>query len=96
MLQVKSGQYPSTTINEEELKNTCKMSFMIFRTGSVLIVGKCSENILYEIYRFIRVILETEYLLIVTAIITQDMLDATNATKQKRSIRKRIMTVSTS
>ena len=96
VLQVQSGQYPSTTINEEELKNTCKMSFMIFRTGSVLIVGKCSENILYEIYRFIRVILETEYLLIGTAIITQDMLDATNATKQKRSIRKRIMTVSTS
>ena len=34
---------------------------MIFRTGSVLMVGKCSEEILTNIYKFIRYILETEY-----------------------------------
>ena len=40
-------------------KNT--MSFMIFRTGSILIVGKCSDKILYEIYEFIKSIIVTEY-----------------------------------
>jgi len=38
-----------------------KMSFMIFRTGSVLIVGKCTEPILYKIYDYIKNILEIEY-----------------------------------
>jgi hypothetical protein len=34
---------------------------MIFRTGSVLIVGKCEENVLREIYEFIKNILVVEY-----------------------------------
>lgn len=38
-----------------------KVSFMIFRTGSVLIVGKCEEDVLQEIYLFIRSMLEAEY-----------------------------------
>jgi len=38
-----------------------KISFMIFRTGSVLIVGKCTEPILYKIYEYIKNILEIEY-----------------------------------
>jgi len=38
-----------------------EVSFMIFRTGSILIVGKCNEEILLVIYRFICLILETEY-----------------------------------
>jgi hypothetical protein len=38
-----------------------EVSFMIFRTGSILIVGKCNEDILHLIYRFICTILETEY-----------------------------------
>lgn len=42
-------------------KDVCKVSFMIFRTGSVLIVGKCTEAILEQIYTFIRTLLETEY-----------------------------------
>ena len=33
--------------------NIVKVSFMVFRTGSVLIVGKCSEEILYNIYNFL-------------------------------------------
>ena len=33
--------------------NVVKVSFMVFRTGSVLIVGKCSEEILYNIYNFL-------------------------------------------
>jgi len=38
-----------------------EVSFMIFRTGSILIVGKCNEDILMVIYRFICSILTTEY-----------------------------------
>lgn len=38
-----------------------EVSFMIFRTGSILIVGKCNEDILHVIYRFICSILVTEY-----------------------------------
>lgn len=37
------------------------VSFMIFRTGSILIVGKCSEKILYEIYEYLVNILSAEY-----------------------------------
>ena len=35
---------------------------MIFRTGSVLIVGKCNDLTLNNIYLFIKNLLEKEYL----------------------------------
>jgi hypothetical protein len=42
-------------------KNQClEISFMIFRTGSVLIVGHCDEYILNEIYCFLKNILIKE------------------------------------
>lgn len=42
--------------------NKCKeISFMIFRTGSILIVGNCNEIVLNEIYQFIVNILENEF-----------------------------------
>ena len=42
-------------------KNIKEVSFMIFRTGSVLIVGKCEEYILIIIYEFLKKILKNEY-----------------------------------
>tara|TARA_B100001093_G_C26858987_1_gene1028951 strand:+ start:6189 stop:7250 length:1062 start_codon:yes stop_codon:yes gene_type:complete len=43
-------------------KNKCnEISFMIFRTGSVLIVGHCSENVLYDVYNFLSKIFIKEY-----------------------------------
>jgi hypothetical protein len=48
----------------ETMKTTAhitKVSFMVFRTGSVLIVGKCSEQILYNIYGFLCSIFLAEY-----------------------------------
>lgn len=45
---------------DEDTKYT-KVSFMIFRTGSCLIVGNCSEKILVFIYEFIKKILHDEY-----------------------------------
>ena len=38
-----------------------EISFMIFRTGSVLIVGNCDENILHIIYNFLKKIIYIEY-----------------------------------
>jgi len=38
-----------------------RVSFMIFRTGSVLIMGKCTEDVLFIIYEFLKELLRTEY-----------------------------------
>ena len=42
--------------------NTLEISFMIFRTGSVLIVGKCENEDLYVIYDFIKDIFKNEFM----------------------------------
>lgn len=42
-------------------KKYTEVSFMIFRTGSCLIVGNCSEKILMFIFQFIKKILLDEY-----------------------------------
>lgn len=52
------------TMKMSELDNAKKyseISFMIFRTGSCLIVGNCSERILRFVYDFIKQILQDEY-----------------------------------
>ena len=54
--KVQTGQQP-----EEDEPDTVKMSFMVFRTGSVLIVGRCTEDILRSIYSCLCDILEAEY-----------------------------------
>ena len=46
---------------KEIYKNVSQVSFMIFRTGSVLIVGKCDEHVLMLIYEFLKNILFNEY-----------------------------------
>ena len=50
-----------------DTKDITKVSFMIFRTGSVLIVGKCEEDVLNYIYIFIKDMLEREYVNCYTA-----------------------------
>ena len=47
--------------NKELYKNVKEVSFMIFRTGSVLIVGRCDENVLMLIYEFLKIILRNEF-----------------------------------
>ncbi len=61
-------------------KNSTQISFMIFRTGSVLIVGKCDEHILMTIYRFLINIFETEY----KEIFQKSDITIENKTKTKR------------
>ena len=50
-----TGKLPASEDTDELLQNgvVTKISFMVFRTGSVLIVGKCSDAVLREIYAFI-------------------------------------------
>ena len=45
----------------DEERGINNVSFMIFRTGSVLIVGKCNENDINYIYNYVKEILITEY-----------------------------------
>ena len=40
--------------------NIIRISFMIFRTGSILIVGKCNEHILKVVYEYVKNILINE------------------------------------
>jgi hypothetical protein len=58
LIDKQTGRQPNDMKNRTDIT---KVSFMIFRTGSVLIVGKCEEDVLQEIYLFIRGMLEAEY-----------------------------------
>jgi hypothetical protein len=52
-----TGQQPAPADANEAIE----ISFMIFRTGSVLIVGRCDEYVLHSIYNFLKKLLEAEY-----------------------------------
>jgi TATA-box binding protein (TBP) (component of TFIID and TFIIIB) len=76
-----TGQQPLHFMGDEtnkhkkarnDTKPHYEISFMIFRTGSVLIVGKCNEDVLHEIYEFIRTMLETEYMTIGKCLVSCD------------------------
>ena len=58
LIDKQTGRQPNDMKDRTDIT---KVSFMIFRTGSVLIVGKCEEDVLQEIYLFIRSMLEAEY-----------------------------------
>jgi len=48
--------------NIKRIEHRCtEVSFMIFRTGSILIVGHCSETVLICVYKFLKNILLTEF-----------------------------------
>ena len=81
-----NGQQPTG----DEKKHFVKISFMIFRTGSVLIVGKCTENMLNNIYAFLKDLLEKEYKNVGGKIITDD---GKKTTKTKK-IRKKTIIIS--
>jgi hypothetical protein len=68
-----------------------KVSFMIFRTGSVLIVGRCNEHTLNELYSYIKLLLHNEYAHIGQVIPDEDVI-AKNQVKNKK-IRKKTINV---
>lgn len=89
--EVQTGQHTPTGISDEERERFIKMSFMVFRTGSVLIVGKCKEYVLQKIYEFIKVLLENEYQNVGGGLINND--DKNNDDKNKK-VRKKTIFVS--
>jgi len=78
-------------ISTENKSNIISVSFMIFRTGSILIVGMCDENVLYTIYEFLKKLLIKEYCNVGQRIITQE--DNVNSKDKKKKIRKKIILV---
>ena len=69
-------------------KKYTEISFMIFRTGSCLIVGNCSERILRIVFDFIKGILIAEYSII--SVIN----DNTNVKLKKTKLRKKTIHIS--
>ena len=77
--------------NKKLYKNVKEVSFMIFRTGSVLIVGKCDENVLIVIYDFLKIILNNEYINICQNYLSCDSEKPSLKEKTKKIRRKTIM-----
>jgi hypothetical protein len=61
LMQLPNGMQPTLERTANLADVVCKVSFMIFRTGSVLIVGKCTEFMLHKIYDFLCEIFTTEF-----------------------------------
>ena len=62
-IQRKPGQKHRKHPQCKDVANKAKIyevSFFVFRTGNVLIVGRCTERVLEKIYGFIRTVLEDE------------------------------------
>jgi hypothetical protein len=79
-------------INEQKSTNIIEVSFMIFRTGSVLIVGMCEEYVLKDIYELLKEIFKNEFNQICYKIIDKNALIKDKDRKKK--IRKRVIYVS--
>jgi hypothetical protein len=80
--------------NKHLYTNISEVSFMIFRTGSVLIVGKCDENVLFTIYEFLKIILTNEHKHICQNIkLGQDSTTLINIKDKKKKIRKKNITI---
>ena len=80
--------------NKSLYKNIQQVSFMIFRTGSVLIVGKCDENVLFIIYDFLKIILTQEFAQIRQKNTKINENNITTSTKEKRKkIRRKTIIV---
>jgi len=75
--------------NKKLYKNISEVSFMIFRTGSVLIVGKCDENVLMVIYEYLKKVLNSEYKLICQRNIAVNNLPV----NKKKKIRRKTITI---
>jgi TATA-box binding protein (TBP) (component of TFIID and TFIIIB) len=82
--------------NKHLYKNIKQVSFMIFRTGSVLIVGKCDENVLMIIYDFLKIILNNEFKNINQKISASELNSIVSKDKSKKIRRKTILIDSSS
>ena len=79
--------------NKELYKNVKEVSFMIFRTGSVLIVGRCDENVLMIIYEFLKIILRNEFKNICQKNVKVAENDDTPVKEKKKKLRRKNITI---
>jgi hypothetical protein len=79
-----------TTENKEKYKNITEVSFMIFRTGSVLIVGMCDEYVLQDIYKYLKALFREEFKSICQKIIVPGDLASKD---KKKKLRKKIINI---
>ena len=84
-----NGVQDNTLLKKNSKKNWSEISFMIFRTGSVLIVGKCNREVLDIIYNFLVNVINTEYKDISLG------LNKTKKEKKKTKVRKRTIMFTT-
>jgi hypothetical protein len=80
--ELQTGSQPENSIK------TIEISFMIFRTGSILIVGKCEQNILEFIYEKIKSILNENYYRITMGIIDKPLINI-----KPKIIKKNVKTI---
>ena len=83
--ETQSGEQP------ENLEHHIEISFMVFRTGSILIVGKCEQYILENIYEKLKTIIYDEYKNISMGNINNSILKSSQETIKK--IRRKIITL---
>jgi TATA-box binding protein (TBP) (component of TFIID and TFIIIB) len=76
--------------NKQLFKNITEVSFMIFRTGSVLIVGRCDESVLLQIYEFLKIILNNEFKGICQKTKIDDIVPVKD---KKKKIRRKTVTI---
>ena len=90
--KITGEQQNNMTIKEsKKSNNNIIISFMIFRTGSILIVGLCEEDILYKVYDFIKNILTKEY-----SVIYLKNIENENTKNKNKKIKKKIVYLSSS
>jgi ribosomal 30S subunit maturation factor RimM len=82
-----------TGVQPETMDNALEISFMIFRTGSILIVGKCEQYILEEIYEKLKTIIHDEYNNISMGNINSSIVKSSQETMKK--IRRKVITLNT-
>jgi hypothetical protein len=82
---IQTGLMTSGNTNDDKTE----VSFMIFRTGSVLIVGMCEECVLVEIYNFLKQMLKNEFVNICQKIINKDSI----MKSKKKKIRRKMILV---
>ncbi len=87
--QIVQSDRSMTMIELNKNKKYTEISFMIFRTGSCLIVGNCTERILRFVYDFIKKLLGVEYINIAV------YEDAPIITEKKIKLRKKTITATT-
>jgi hypothetical protein len=86
-LSIQTG-IPAKQEDKDKYKNIVKIHCSIFRTGSVLILGTCDENVLNEVYDFITNLLKTEFKYICSNLIDDLNRPKSNKDKKRKSQKK--------